>query len=170
MFQGPARILTRVEVIQEQLKKYDVVQIENLLRGSKNPVTLTYLSKVKNIPVTVPIWTFFYENKFYCFTGGKSKKVQAIRSGNTAVSLLIIDRKFYPHPESDFMPYLGIMGEARICTYLDNPKTAWIHQQLLLKYDPNLSQEWIRELYDKVEGRPEEDWLIEITPTDYFSY
>ncbi|MFW9778212.1 MAG: hypothetical protein ACFFE8_05095 [Candidatus Heimdallarchaeota archaeon] len=159
-----------MEAIQEQLKKYNIQQIQRLLGGSENPVTLTYLSKVRKLPISVPIWTFFYENKFYCFAGNKSKKVQAIRSGNTDVFLLIINRKAYPNPESEFIPYLGIVGEARICTHLDNPKTAWIHQRLLLKYDPHLSQGWIRELYNKIELRPEEDWLIEIVACNYFSY
>lgn len=164
-----AGILPTVESIQDQLKRYDMDQIRNLLRQSENPVALTYLSKSANNLVTIPIWTYFYGDKFFCFAGGKSKKVQAIKSGNTSVSLLIINRKFYPHPEPAFIPYLGIIGEARICTQLDTPKTAWIHQQLLLKYDPDLSQEWIRDLYHKIEANPEDDWLIEINPKKYYS-
>ena len=158
-----------MELILEQLMKYNIVEIKNLVKKSKNPVTLTFLSKSTNKPVTLPIWTYFFDNKFYCFTGGKSKKVQAIKSGNKDVSLLIINRKYYPHPESDFIPYLGITGEAKICSYLDNPKIAWIHQQLLLKYDPGLSQEWIKKLYNKIESKREEDWLIEIKPNQYYS-
>jgi hypothetical protein len=158
-----------MEIIQEQIKKHNTIEIQNLLKKSRNPVALTYLSKSNNKPVTLPIWTYFYNNKFYCFAGGKSKKVKAIKSGNTEISLLIINREYYPHPNSDYIPYLGITGEAKICTYLDNPKTAWIHQQLLLKYDPDLSQKWIKDLYRKIELKPEDDWLIEITPTKYYT-
>ncbi|MFX0114290.1 MAG: hypothetical protein ACFFB3_07070 [Candidatus Hodarchaeota archaeon] len=152
-----------------QIKNYSLNQIQNLINDPNNPVTFTYVSKSTKKAATIPIWTYYYEKKFYCFAGGNSKKVQAIKAGNKDIVLLIINREYYPHPESEFIPYLGVMGEARICTHLDNPKTAWIHQQLLLKYDPELSQGWIRELFNKIDSKPEKDWLIEIIPQMYYS-
>lgn len=157
------------EHISKQLKKYDESQIKNLLGNSENPVTISYISKFSNDLVTIPIWTYFFESKYYCFASRKSKKVQSIEIGNTDVSLLIINRQYYPHPESNIIPYLGIRGEVKLSFHSDNPKIAWIHQELLLKYDPKLSQGWIKELYNKIELKPEEDWLIEITPQHYYT-
>jgi hypothetical protein len=153
-----------------QIKNYSKESILKLIKGSENPVTFTFITKSSNKPITIPIWTFFHENKFYCFAGGKSKKVQSIKSGNTDVSLLIINRNFFPHPDSKFLPYLGLSGYAEISTNSDNPKIAWIHQQLLLKYDPDLSQKWIRDLHEKISSKPEETWLLEISPVKYYSY
>ncbi|MHA1990138.1 MAG: hypothetical protein ACW981_01315 [Candidatus Hodarchaeales archaeon] len=153
-----------------QIKNYPKNSALELIEIPENPVAYTFITETSNKPITIPIWTFFYQNKFYCFAGDKSKKVQSIKSGNTDVSLLIINKSFFPHPESDIIPYLGISGSARICTFSDNPKTAWIHQQLLLKYDPELSQKWIKDLHEKIESKPEEDWLIEIKPQRYYTY
>ncbi|MHA2101321.1 MAG: hypothetical protein ACW99A_21905 [Candidatus Kariarchaeaceae archaeon] len=135
-----------------------------------NPVSLTYLSKTDNKPITIPIWTLFYENKFFCFASRNSKKVLAIESGNSEVSLLIINKQLFPHLDSNNIPYLGINGNARLCFYSDNPNIPQIHQQLLWKYDPELSKGWIKDLYKKIESDLENNWLIEITPYNYFSY
>ncbi|MFW9820840.1 MAG: hypothetical protein ACFFE5_14625, partial [Candidatus Thorarchaeota archaeon] len=83
--------------IQKQLKKYDLSQIQDLVTKPKNYVTLPYLSKKTQKPITLPIWTYFYGDKFYCFASGNSKKVKAIKAGNTTITLLIINKNFYPH-------------------------------------------------------------------------
>ncbi|OLS25903.1 MAG: hypothetical protein HeimC3_11770 [Candidatus Heimdallarchaeota archaeon LC_3] len=155
--------------ISLKLNKFDGDQVKDLISNINNPVTLAYLSKFKNNPITVPIWIYTYNNKFYIFTGKKSRKVQSIEFGNVDISLLIINRKFYPHPESDTIPYIGINGVAKIAYYKENPNLLIIYQKILLKYDENLSQGWIKELYEKIENNPSDVWLIEINPTSFYS-
>ncbi|MCE7735233.1 MAG: hypothetical protein GPJ54_10170, partial [Candidatus Heimdallarchaeota archaeon] len=96
--------------------------------------------------------------------------VIAIESGNIKVALNIIHNKYYPHPISDVLSYIGIKGDARIITYEDNDQIAAIQLKLLEKYDPNNEYDWINKLVDKLESEPKNAWLIEITPTKWFSY
>ena len=153
----------------DQVRNYSKESILDLISNQENPVSLTFISISSNKPISIPIWTYFHEDKFYCFASGSSKKVQSIKTGNNIISLLIINKNFYPHPESGIIPFLGISGKAKICTSSDNPETALIHQKLLLKYDPDLSQGWIRDLYNKIKANPKDDWLIEIYPERYYS-
>lgn len=110
------------KTVTAALNKYDPSQIQQLLDDSNNPVTLSYISIATKNPVSVPVWTYYFENKFYIFAGKKSKKAQAIEAGNIDVSLLIISQKFYPHPVTENIPFLGVNAVARIVTHSNNPK------------------------------------------------
>jgi len=157
------------KTVTTALNKYDPSQIQQLLDNSNNPVTLSYISVATKNPVSVPVWTFCFENKFYIFAGKKSKKVQAIEAGNNNISLVIINKEFYPHPVTENIPYLGVNAVATIITYNDNPNVVWLHQQLLVKYDTDLSYDWIKKLYQKLEAKPEAVWLIEVNPVSFYS-
>jgi nitroimidazol reductase NimA-like FMN-containing flavoprotein (pyridoxamine 5'-phosphate oxidase superfamily) len=159
-----------IKSISLKLNNFSEDQIKEVLSNTSNPITLSYISKYQNKPITVPIWTYIHDNKFYIFTSKKSKKVQSIESGNVDVSILIINKEFYPHPVSKKIPYIGIKGKARIVYYGENQNLVLIHQKLLLKYDKKLSQGWIKELYEKIEKKPKDVWLIEINPMVYYSY
>ena len=159
-----------IKEITLRIKNSSEDQIKGIISDKKNPVTLTYVSKFKNKPVTIPIWIYNWENRFYIFGGKKSKKVQSIEFGNTDVSLLIINREFYPHPEPGSIPYIGISGVARIVNYKEKENLPLIHQKLLLKYDKKLEHTWIKDLYEKVEKNSNDVWLIEINPISFYSY
>ena len=161
---------TIIKIINSKFKIYDNKQIENLVNDSLNPVVLTFESLLTKKPTSIPIWIILYKTKFYAFASKNSKKVKAIEGGNTEINLLIINKEFYPHPEEGLIPYLGIKGTAVISSYKENKMIPKIHQDLLKKYDENLSIDWVKELYHKLEKKPELTWLIEITPKSYYSY
>ena len=158
-----------IERIVDKFKIYEQNQIVEILNNPENPIILTFES-IENNPISIPIWILSYEGKFYAFSSKNSQKVKTIEHGNCDVILLIINSKYYPHPEDGKIPYLGIKATARITYYKDNDRIAKIHQHLLKKYDPNLSFDWIKNLYIKIGDSPESTWLIEIIPNSFYSY
>jgi hypothetical protein len=159
-----------ISTIVTKLRIYDRNQIEEFINESGNPNTFTFESLKEKKVTTLPIWSLLYDNKFYAFASKNSNKVKAIEDGNNKIVLLIINTKYFPHPEDGFIPYLGIKAEAYIKTFYDNNMIPKIHQLLLKKYDSNLSFDWIKKLYMKQDSEPEKAWLIEITPKSFYSY
>lgn len=140
----------------------------NVIENADNPTVLTFISE--DTPITIPIWTMYKDEKFYIFASKTSNKVKSIENGSTKVALNIINNDYYPHPSTDILSYIGIKGIAKIITFNDNNDVADIHVDLLKKYDPNGEHDWISNLIAKIETKPKETWLIEITPTKWFSY
>lgn len=97
------------------MNKYKDQDIIDFVNSKNNPVTISFTSPyVDNMIITVPVWTYLDNGKFYLFTGKNSFKVRAIKKGLTNFSLLIIDKDSFPDVYSSKIPYLSISGEARI--------------------------------------------------------
>lgn len=156
--------------IVNKLEIYKEEQISEILNRADNPNILTFETKKDKKPITIPIWTFIHDNKFYIFSSKKSKKDKSIEYGNKDVLLLIINTELFLHPKPNHIPYIGIKAKAKIVSHSDNELIPKIHQHLLKKYDPKLSYDWIKKMYNKMNENPEKAWLIEIDPISFYSY
>ena len=159
-----------ISSIVTKLKVFKENQVRDIINRTENPNILTFQSSKDEKSISIPIWTLLFENKFYIFSSKNSQKVKAIEQGNIEVVLLIVNTDFFPHPEANEIPYLGLKASAKIVHYSENKLVPKIHQLLLKKYDPDLSHDWIKKLYDKLNESPEKAWLIELNPFTFYSY
>ena len=81
---------------QLQTDKYSDEVIIEVLNNKENPVVISFISPFDKNHVTVPVWTYFFEQKFYVFTGANSLKIKAIKSGLTNFSIVIVDNNSFP--------------------------------------------------------------------------
>lgn len=150
--------------------KYSDEVIKNLLNSNENPVVISFIAPVDKNLVTIPVWTIFFDQKFYIFTGAKSLKIKAIKNGLTNFSLAIVDKKSFPDVYSSKMPYLSVSGKAKIVSNSENDNIAQTHIKLLEKYNFKGAPKWIEDLIAKIKKDPESTWLIEITPQKFFIF
>lgn len=152
-------------------KKYSKELIDDFISRNENPVIISFNSPLdKNSIITVPVWTFYYDQKFYFFTEKKSLKVEAIKSGLNNFSLIIVDKNSFPDVYSSKVPYLSVSGDAQLVTYNENNDIPNIAIKILEKYSFKGAPEWLNELLVKNKTEPESSWLIEINPKKYFIF
>ena len=153
------------------LDKYSDQAINDLVTSNENPVLISFLSPiVKNLVITIPVWTYAFKDKFYIFTGKNSLKVKAIKKGLNYFSLIIVDKNSFPDVYSSDMPYLSISGVAKIVSCSQNTDIPSIHLKILEKYNFDGAPDWISNLISKIQLNPEDTWLIEITPSKAFTF
>lgn len=151
--------------------KYSKEMIDDFIKKNENPVIISFYSpKKKETIITVPVWTFYFNQKFYIFTGEKSLKVKAIKLGLNNFSIIIVDKNSFPDVYSSNVPYLSASGKAKIVTFEDDAKVSNIYIKILEKYNYEGAPGWINELLIKTKNKPEESWLIEITPEKYYVF
>ncbi|MHA2363243.1 MAG: hypothetical protein ACXAC7_04750 [Candidatus Hodarchaeales archaeon] len=150
--------------------KYDEKDIDSFIEDNTNPVLISFMSPKNQLLVTIPVWTIYQDSKFYVFTGKKSLKVRAIKSGNQNFSITIVDKNSFPDVYSSTIPYIAISGIARIQTLANNEKIAEIHLKLLEKYRFEGDPGWVSNLVQQLKNKPEDAWLIEITPQICYTF
>ena len=132
--------------------KYSDQVINDLINSNENPVLISFLSPIKdNMIITVPVWTFSFEDKFYIFTGKNSLKVKAIQKGFHSFNIIIVDKNSFPDVYSSKMPYLSISGVAKIVYSSENENIPLIHIKILEKYNYENAPEWIDNLISKIQ-------------------
>lgn len=148
---------------------YKEEYVAALLESNSNPVLISFLSSANDV-ITVPVWTYFYQGKFYLFTGIKSLKVKSIKQGFDRFSLIVVDKNSFPDVYSSQIPYISVSGTARIVSASDNKKIPEIHLKLLEKYNYDGAPEWLPNLIAKIKKEPSKTWLIEIEPSKTFVF
>ena len=151
-----------------KFKEQDIIDLVN---SNNNPVSISFNSPYDdNLIITVPVWTYFFNEKFYVFTGENSLKVKAIKKGLTNFSLIIIDKNSFPVVYSSKMPYFSISGEATIISQTENSNINEIHIKLLKKYNYEGAPKWLEKMILKLNEGPKNTWLIEIRPKKVFIF
>ena len=154
-----------------EIKKYSENDIKNFISRKEHPVLISFNSpSEENQIITVPVWTYFFEEKFYIFTGDKSLKVKAIKKGLHNFGLIIVDKNSFPDVYSSKIPYISISGLARIVTNKEDTNIPKIYLKLLEKYNYEEAPDWVDNLIIEIKNNPDNTWLIEITPKKYFVF
>ena len=154
-----------------QNTKYSSEAIYQLINNNQNPVLISFISpNPPNNLITIPVWTYFYEDKFYSFTGKNSLKVKAIKKGMNNFSLIVVDKNSFPDVYRSSMPYISVSGQAKIVSYNDNNSIPEIHIKLLEKYAFKGQPAWMNNLIEKIQQDPQDTWLIEITPEKHYEF
>lgn len=145
-------------------------ELNDLILKNSNPSVFTYISIKSGYPITIPVWTYHFDNKFYIFTGENSQKAKTIRKGNTQVNLTVINNNSFPAVYGLKVPYISISGDASIVSWNENNRIAGIYISLLEKYNVPNQGSWIHELIQYWKDHPDEAWLIEIRPQKIFYF
>ena len=133
-----------------------------------NVITYSFTHPSSKRIVSVPVWAYKHDNKFYIFGGRKSLKCKSIDAGYNKVSLVVVNNKQYPHPDGN-TAYLSISGSVKIVDNKDIDEVLDIHVNLLEKYNEN-GEDWINKLLDKIKLKPDDVWLIEVKPEILYTY
>ena len=116
-----------------------------------------------------PVWMVFHEGKFY-FPGQRGTlKSKLIENGEVAAGVTIVDPAYFPQVKTGEIPYVTIVGDAKVFypgEYSGYPK---ILELYFTKYNfDNLSKSDIQSISDRIGKESLTSCLIEITPKKNF--
>ena len=139
--------------------------LEYINSGEMHPTVLSFVDPNTQFHHLLPVWTIFYNEKFYFSTDDFTKKYKVIEKQPTKIGLSIMDRDSYPIAKYGVIPYFYASGTATIRRKEEFQDYTKVIAALYDKFDNAFptresKEKWITDLMTTMESRV----LIEMIP------
>jgi hypothetical protein len=148
-------------------KYFTEEKITKYINQQNNTVVLV-ITSLKTGQISMgPSWMVYYDGKFY-FPGQRGTlKSKLIEEGNVSCGVTVVDPKYFPQVKKGEIPYVTVIGEAKVYYPGEFNYYPEILKLYFLKYE-DVSVEEAQEIAEKVGKESKTSALIELTPKKNF--
>ena len=138
--------------------------------NKQNNVVIMSITSLKTGQISMgPSWMVYDNGKFY-FPGQRGTiKSKLIESGEVSAGLTVVDPQYFPEVKKGEIPYVTVLGEAKLYYPGEFDGYARVMKKYFTKYNyENWSESDIEEVSERVGRESKTSALIEIIPRKNF--